>query len=64
MSEDQLIHLVRETLRLWAREEMAANPDSDVTYYQRYERYEEMGDQLLENLTAMLSDVEAAAGYE
>ena len=61
MSEDQLIHLVRETLRLWAREEMAANPDSDVTYYQRYE---EMGDQLLENLTAMLSDVEAAAGYE
>ena len=61
MSEDHLIHLVRETLRLWAREEMAANPDSDVTYYQRYE---EMGDQLLENLTAMLSDVEAAAGYE
>ena len=61
MSEDQLIHLVRETLRLWAREEMAANPDSDVTYYQRYE---EMGDQLLENLTAMLADVEAAAGYE
>ena len=31
MSEDQLRHLVRETLRLWAREEMAANPDSDVT---------------------------------
>ena len=61
MSEDQLIHLIRETLRLWAREEMAANPDSDVTYYQRFE---EMGDQLLENLTAMLSDVEAAAGYE
>ena len=61
MSEDQLLHLVRETLRLWAREEMAANPDSDVTYYQRYE---EMGDQLLENLTAMLADVEAAAGYE
>ena len=61
MSEDQLRHLVRETLRLWAREEMAANPDSDVTYYQRFE---EMGDQLLENLTAMLSDVEAAAGYE
>ena len=61
MSEDHLIHLVRETLRLWAREEMAANPDSDVTYYQRFE---EMGDQLLENLTAMLSDVEAAAGYE
>ena len=61
MSEDHLIHLVRETLRLWAREEMAANPDGDVTYYQRYE---EMGDQLLENLTAMLSDVEAAAGYE
>ena len=50
MSNDELLHLIRSTLHLWAREEMEANPDSDVSYCQRFEKH---SDQLLEEAREM-----------
>jgi hypothetical protein len=39
MSEDELIGLIRRTLHLWVSEEMGENPDSDVSYGQRFEEH-------------------------
>jgi hypothetical protein len=53
MSEDELIGLIRETLHLWAREEMGANPDSDVSYNQRFEEH---SDSLIGEIKEMLGE--------
>ena len=37
MSEDELIGLIRRTLHLWVSEEMGENPDSAISYSQRFE---------------------------
>jgi hypothetical protein len=60
MSGDELLHLIRSTLHLWVSEEMETNPDSDVTYSQRFEEH---SDQLLEEAREMCADIVGARDH-